>query len=140
MISELEAQGYEARGATLSTTDSKDGTIEDDVNMIRSIVVPLIDKGRKVVLVLHSYAGFPGSVAIKGLSKSDMQAKGSDGGLIGIVYMCAFVPHEGVSLFDAIGGKWFEWLAPNVSIVQHESLTTPAKALGDRKKMKCYGR
>ncbi|KAL9070562.1 MAG: hypothetical protein Q9157_005766 [Trypethelium eluteriae] len=113
MISELKAQGYEAKSATLSTTDSKDGTIEDDVNLMRSILMPLIDQGREVVLVLHSYAGFPGSVAIRGLSKSEAQAKGSGGGLIGIVYMCAFIPHEGVSLLDALEGKWLEWLKPD---------------------------
>lgn len=117
LISELEEQGYEAKSATLSTTDSKDGTIEDDVNMMRSILVPLIGQGREAVLVLHSYAGFPGSVAIKGLSKSEIQAQGSDGGLIGIVYMCAFIPHEGASLLDAVGGKWPEWLVPGVSTV-----------------------
>lgn len=117
LISELEVQGYESKSATLSTTDSKDGTIEDDVNMMRSILVPLIDQGRKVVLVLHSYAGFPGSIAIQGLSKSEIQVKGSSGGLIGIVYMCAFVPHEGASVLDALGGKWLEWLVPDVRIV-----------------------
>ncbi|KAL9087541.1 MAG: hypothetical protein Q9165_006652 [Trypethelium subeluteriae] len=113
LISELETQGYEAKGVTLSTTGSKDGTIENDVTLMRSILTPLIDQGREAVLVLHSYAGFPGSVAIRGLSKRERQAMGSGGGLIGVVYMCAFIPHEGVSLLGALGGKWPEWLVPD---------------------------
>ncbi|KAI9661131.1 MAG: hypothetical protein M1821_009458 [Bathelium mastoideum] len=113
LICELEAHGYGAKSATLSTTDSKDGTIEDDVNMMRNILMPLIDQDHKVVLVLHSYAGLPGSVAIGGLSKSEMQAKGSSGGLIGVIYMCAFIPREGISSLDAIGGKLLDWVVPD---------------------------
>ncbi|KAI9685946.1 MAG: hypothetical protein M1820_010713 [Bogoriella megaspora] len=126
LISELQNQGYEAKSATLATTDSKGGTIEDDVNLMRSLLEPLIDQGREVVLVLHSYAGFPGSATVQGLSKSEIHGKDSDGGIIGVVYMCAFIPQEGVSLYQALGGKWLDWHVPDE---ENKTLwaTTPEK-------------
>ena len=49
-----------------------------------------------VVLVMHSYGGCAGSAGVAGLSKAARTADGKQGGIIGLIFMCGFIAHEGV--------------------------------------------
>ena len=49
-----------------------------------------------VVLVMHSYGGCAGSAGVAGLSKAARTAAGKQGGIIGLIFMCGFIAHEGV--------------------------------------------
>ena len=51
-------------------------------------------------LVMHSYGGCPGSAAAGGLSKAARTAAGKQGGIIGLIFMCGFIAHEGVFAED----------------------------------------
>ncbi|KAL8754212.1 MAG: hypothetical protein Q9199_004500 [Rusavskia elegans] len=89
--------------------------VQDDVAALAGEVLhPLIEKqGKDVVLYLHSYAGFPGSAAIKGLSKTERLAAGKRGGILGLVYQSAFIPKPGDTLLQMIGGTYAPWQDPN---------------------------
>ncbi|MDI1486709.1 MAG: hypothetical protein OHK93_005969 [Ramalina farinacea] len=91
--------------------DPQTTTVTIDADAIRQVVLPLIEQeGKDVVLLCHSYGGVPLGPAAAGLSKS---TRGSNGGVVGLVYMCAAVVHENASMLEAIGGEYFPYMIPN---------------------------
>lgn len=66
---------------------------------------------------MHSYGGCPGAMAAKGLSKAEMPAASRKGGIIGLIFICAFVAQEGQSLIGSLPGKKLDpWVVDYVSI------------------------
>lgn len=66
-----------------------------DIAAIRAAVIPLLDNGYDVVIVMHSYSGMPGGTALEGLDKSSRAQKGEAGGIVRLVYIMAFLVPEG---------------------------------------------
>ncbi|KAL9622886.1 MAG: hypothetical protein Q9160_002812 [Pyrenula sp. 1 TL-2023] len=66
-----------------------------DIAAIRAAVIPLLDDGRDVVVVMHSYSGIPGGTALEGLDKRSRAQNGEKGGVIRLVYIMAFLVPEG---------------------------------------------
>ena len=56
---------------------------------------------------MHSYGGCPGSTAAAGLSKAVQTAAGKPGGIIGLIFMCGVIAHEGDSLLSTLPGEKF---------------------------------
>jgi len=52
---------------------------------------------------MHSYAGFPGTEATKNLSKTNRQEQGKEGGVVGLVYVAAWMPPVGKTIFTLQG-------------------------------------
>ena len=115
----LERAGHSARSVTLPSIDNGEASLSNDIKYIReSILLPLFDSETPdVVLVLHSYAGCPGSAAMKGLSKKGREMRGQKGGIVGVVYVSAMVPKVGARAVDGIGGSFRPWHHLNVSTV-----------------------
>ncbi|KAL8990204.1 MAG: hypothetical protein Q9177_001079 [Variospora cf. flavescens] len=105
--SRLRDAGYGAVVATYPSCGSPNpqtATCEQDTDVLRQQCISLIeDGGKELLLVCHSYGGIPGGGAAFGLSKKDRLQEGKEGGVIGLVYMAAFVVPEGISLFDFLG-------------------------------------
>jgi pimeloyl-ACP methyl ester carboxylesterase len=79
--------------------------LEDDVKVIQALLTKLLDDGKEVIAVLHSYGGVLGSEAIREeFDKKFRQEKGLPGGVLSLLYMCAFVIPIGTSLASALGG------------------------------------
>ncbi|KAL8925533.1 MAG: hypothetical protein Q9208_003424 [Pyrenodesmia sp. 3 TL-2023] len=114
---ELEKAGVNTRSFGLVTVNHAGLTVKDDVQaLLTEILNPLIIReGKDVVMYLHSYAGFPGSAAIAGLSKQERSAKGEKGGVVGLIYQSAFCPTPGDTLLAMIGGNYAPWQSPDVS-------------------------
>jgi hypothetical protein len=111
----LQEAGYNTRTKGLVTVNGPGLSVKDDATALRDLLQPLIiDQGKDVVLYLHSYAGFPGSAAIGGLSKKERTAKGQQGGIVGLVYQSAFIPQQGDTLVKMIGGSYAPWQSPDV--------------------------
>ena len=72
-------------------------TMYDDVTFITTHIRRLVDAGKDVHLIAHSYGGVPATESVQGLSKKDRVARGLQGGIIGIAYMTALVPNIGES-------------------------------------------
>ena len=117
LAARLVAKGYDTRIWGLKTVNKAGVSVaQDSLLLDRGILRPLIeDQGKEIVLYLHSYAGFPGSAAITGLSKVERSAKGLQGGIIGLIYQSAFVPKVGDTLLQMIGGNYAPWQDPDVS-------------------------
>lgn len=78
-------------------------SVNPDAKYLRSHVLePLIDEGRDIVLYAHSYGGVYGPAALEGLSKKERQAKGLEGGVIGVILNAAFIAPKGTTAMAAM--------------------------------------
>ncbi|OAA68584.1 hypothetical protein SPI_00779 [Niveomyces insectorum RCEF 264] len=74
-----------------------------DIRLIAETAQSLVDGGKEVVVVAHSYGGTVANEALSGLGIRQRQAKQLPGGVRSVVFVAAFV-------FEA--GKNFESMAP----------------------------
>jgi pimeloyl-ACP methyl ester carboxylesterase len=93
----LEKHGYPTVSLALPSVGAipphKD--FNGDVAAIRNCVTELVSDGKEVVLVVHSYGGFPGGEAPKGLGKKECEVKGLKGGVIRYVVINGVAMPEG---------------------------------------------
>lgn len=103
----LTADGYEchpiAFPSVYRATEIKDKSLETDIAAIREIVEPVVEAGRDVVLVVHSWAGFPCNSGLTGLTKNERAQQGEDGGVGHLFFISAFLPKVGQSVAGIVG-------------------------------------
>ncbi|KAL8289958.1 hypothetical protein RB597_001552 [Gaeumannomyces tritici] len=108
---ELEAQGYTTSASTnpsVGTTDPNEAFYADVANL-RADVGRLVDAGKEVVLVGHSYGGAIIGSAVEGLGAHQRKAAGKKGGIVSQIWMTAFVLDVGGSLGAGVGPTLPEW-------------------------------
>lgn len=100
LVKALESAGHEVHCPRHPSTNQSRpptaGLSEDSAN-IRSYVEELVDSGRRVVAVMHSYGGQVGTNALVGLGLESRSKLGKPGGVSDLVYVCAFALPEGGS-------------------------------------------
>lgn len=69
---------------------------DPDVAQVRTIIEQEADKERDVAVFMHSYGGMVGTEACRGLSRNARAAVGKKGGIIQLIYCCAFLVPEGM--------------------------------------------
>jgi hypothetical protein len=96
----LRSLGYQAETVTLpSAGGAPSTTAYDDAEHIRKAHLDnMIAQGKNIIMVLHSYAGLPGTESVKGLTCRDLAAEGKKGGVAGLVYMSNLIPRAGASI------------------------------------------
>jgi pimeloyl-ACP methyl ester carboxylesterase len=82
---------------------------DQDVQTIREAILSVINKGDNCVVGLHSYAGIPGSSALEGLGKNQRAQNGLKAGVIGLIYLPAWVLPKNQSLVGMRGGYPPTW-------------------------------
>ncbi|KAL1620212.1 hypothetical protein SLS56_009758 [Neofusicoccum ribis] len=111
------ALGYESSITPLQSSGKRNGqppaTKEDDVRHIRSVTESLLEKGKEVVLVMHSYGGIPGTESVKGLLKGDREKAGKTGGVVRLIYMTAVAPEAGQSLNEIMAPLMAKYVGIN---------------------------
>ena len=119
----LHLAGYNTitqRLPSCGSSDPKAQSVAVDAAFIsQNLLLPSINAGKEVVLVMHSYGGGPGAMAAKGLSPAERRAAGKPGGIIGLIFICAFVAKEGQPLVSGSGGKFAPWVIEYVSNSLH---------------------
>jgi pimeloyl-ACP methyl ester carboxylesterase len=120
LIDSLTAAKYEVVSHQLPSVGSqtpREQSVAKDASYIEKfLLLPLLDAGKDVLLLMHSYGGCAGADAAKGLSKAERSGAGKKGGIIGLVFMCAFVATEGDSLLSKLPGQKYDpWVIQNVS-------------------------
>ncbi|KAJ5088315.1 hypothetical protein N7456_011931 [Penicillium angulare] len=110
----LKTAGYDVRYASYPSLDLKDPSATDCetdakalAGTLRSIVE---DEGKDVLLFQYSYAGMPGAAAAVGLSRSQRAKEGKRGGIIGLLFIAAFVVPESLSCAGLQGGNLPPWI------------------------------
>jgi pimeloyl-ACP methyl ester carboxylesterase len=118
LVNLLEAARYTLSSSSLPSLDPADPdavtTRTDSKFIAEKLLAPLLDEGNDIILVAHSYGGSPGSAAARGLSKTERASQGLNGGVIGLIFIAAFVVPEGVSLRDGVGGQFPPWVQVDV--------------------------
>ena len=88
----------------------------DEAFIRDNLLLPLLEEGKDVVLVLHGYGASPGAAAAVGLSKKERANQDRKGGVIGLVVVAGFVFAEGETLFGRLGGKFEPWHVVDVRL------------------------
>lgn len=109
LLASLKSRGYDAHCPRLPTATTtlplpSSATLADDTAVVRSQVQTLIDDGQKVILLMHSYGGIVGTGSLDALLWPQRQSKGLAGGVVGLIYMAAFVIPAGTCLNTPFGG------------------------------------
>lgn len=94
LIKELKGHGYEAHAVSYPTVGKNTvGTKQkDEVKAIQDAVAHFVDdQHQDVILVLHSYGGWPGSRAVKGFDKETREKQGKKNSIVEVVFIAAFL-------------------------------------------------
>ncbi|KAG8158069.1 hypothetical protein KVR01_011830 [Diaporthe batatas] len=101
----LRAAGFEVhnpRYLSMNQSRPPNADLSSDTDLIRSYATSLVEAGRTVAVLMHSYGGQVGTNALHGLSKKAGAAKGQQGGISHLIYMAAFALPEGKSMMDKV--------------------------------------
>jgi pimeloyl-ACP methyl ester carboxylesterase len=114
LIFALQEQGYTVLAplnATVGYDDAVVGkTYKDDVKRVHDYLFPVLDEGREVIMLCHSYGGVPGTASIEGNTVAERTAKGLKGGVKSVLYISALLPPvRDTSVWDLLGQAWPEW-------------------------------
>ena len=91
-------------------------TAIDAASIRQDILIPLMNGGKTVVLIMHAYGGCPGSVAAKGFTMSERRAAGKPGGIIGMIMICGIIARTSRSLRSLfVNGRFDPWVIDYVS-------------------------
>ncbi|KAH9210140.1 hypothetical protein DL95DRAFT_393731 [Leptodontidium sp. 2 PMI_412] len=74
-----------------------EATLADDSAYTCITIEKLVDAGKKVVVVIHSYSGVVALCAVEDLGFAQRKATGKEGGVINFVYLSAFALPKGMS-------------------------------------------
>ncbi|KAI8947352.1 Alpha/beta hydrolase fold-1 [Xylaria longipes] len=107
----LSARGFETETSSLATVGSVDPSVGmcSDAAKIRSALSNLINEGKEVILVAHSYGGIVASNAVDGLGIEQRTSNSLNGSIIMILYLAAFVVPAGTDLKTNLGGSYPPW-------------------------------
>lgn len=111
----LQALGLSAQATQLESVGGFN-TLLEDAAALRGTVTALSDNGSDVILVAHSYAGAAAAPILRETAKDNRKQEGKTGGVIGIVYIAAFLPPEGPTVEEGLGGKLPPWQLVDVSL------------------------
>lgn len=105
----FEKDGYPTECPLQATHNAKPAPpvvgIEDDVKVVQALLTKLLDEGKEVIFALHSFGGVLGTEAIREeFGKKSRQERVLSGGVLGLLYICAFVLPVGSSLESAFAG------------------------------------
>lgn len=110
----LTAAGYNVHYAGYPSLDPVSPSTADcntDADEIAKELRRIVeDNGEDVLMIMHSYAGMPGAAAAVGLAKSEREKQGKPGGVIGLVFIGAFVVPEGLTCAGLQGGNLPQWI------------------------------
>ncbi|KAI1325843.1 Alpha/beta hydrolase fold-1 [Xylariaceae sp. FL0255] len=108
----LSERGFDTATSDLRTVESNDASIgvQDDANHVRSALTKLIDMGKEIIVVAHSYGGIIAANSIDpSLGIKQRAADSCKGGVILVLLLAAFAIPKNTSLLDNIGGKLLPW-------------------------------
>ena len=120
LIQEFQEAGFEVFCPRLPTCDESKHLTADmfsDAQVVRDQVVSLVDASRNVIMLLHSYGGAVGTQAVEGLSTNERARENLPGGIVRLVYMCAFMLQVG----ESVGGASLPRPIPEP--VEHDDAT-----------------
>jgi pimeloyl-ACP methyl ester carboxylesterase len=122
VIQKLNTQGYETATAELASVGPIPGlqTWAGDIASIQKVVASLVELGKRIIVVAHSYGSLPAGEAIKPFLYHERESEERSGGVVHFVYISAFVLPPYTSLMDGLGGKDLPWFKVSSSKLEVE--------------------
>lgn len=114
-IDALKAEGFTVycpRLPSCSAASPPNASLPEDTACVRDIVKPLVEAGKRVLMLLHSYGGAVGTDAVEGLAFSTRKASDQPGGVIHLLYLCAYILPPGSTIFGVVQEAGMEHLWP----------------------------
>ncbi|KAF4621943.1 hypothetical protein G7Y89_g14403 [Cudoniella acicularis] len=109
ILQHLHTAGFPTQALTLPSLNSSSPNTatcaEDSAFILETAILPLLNEGKDVLLIGHSYSSVPISGSALGLSKSRRIREGKEGGVVGLVFMTAFLVPGGEATVFAFGGN-----------------------------------
>jgi hypothetical protein len=120
VVSSLSKLGYPTVSLPLPSAGAvpPNQDFSEDVAAIRNCLTKLVEEGKEVVLVVHSYTGLPGGEAPKGLGKKEREVQGLKGGVIRFVVINGFATPPGFQ--PAVKGDYSQfpdWMKMDVKVM-----------------------
>lgn len=112
----LEKRGFETDAVPTPSVGASppDKGLHADIEYTKAVLQRLVDQGRQVVLVNHSYGGMVGASAVQNLGYAQRSKSGLPGGVIMVVWFAAFVTPKDKSALDMLGGNLLPWMLVKV--------------------------
>lgn len=127
LVEALHAKGYPTEAVSNPTVGSLATTAPpnaDAVNL-RQVLEKLVKEQQKDIIILcHSYGGFPTSQSVDGLERSARTKTGEGGGILKVIFLSTVLPPEGKSVRQTMtdaGIIWGDWMEPGVSSRQRSA-------------------
>ena len=120
---QLEALSYLCTGADPPSVTSQrplEVNLDTDIAFYRdNVIVPLVNDGKDIVLLSHSYGGLPSNGAVEGLSRIERMKAGQKGGVLGLIFIAAMCAPVGQSVQESFGfnDDFLPWTVVQVSIM-----------------------
>lgn len=87
--------------------DPSSATASKDIEYLHeSVLLPLLEQGKDVIILAHSYGGVVAGGAAKGLDKPTRNSQGHAAGVTGLIYVAGNITLENESLAEAVGGAY----------------------------------
>ena len=127
LISRLEKAGYSVFAPSLPSSGANPPlkNFDEDVKVIRSTIKSVLDAGKDVVIVMHSYGAIPGCEALKGLKDEGVplaQGRHNTGKVLKLAFLAAMVVPVGGSTWKAERGESFPGFECKVRVHSLSSL------------------
>ncbi|KAI1747722.1 Alpha/Beta hydrolase protein [Xylaria castorea] len=89
-------------------------TCKNDIASLRnSVILPLLEQQKDVIILAHSYGGVVAGGAAKNLDRTTREAQGQVSGIVGLIYVAGNITLEGESLQQAVGGVYPPFIKEN---------------------------
>ena len=122
----MTLNGYKSTAVAFPTCGDNTEDIKqwDEVIAIQEVVSSIIDgQEQDVVFVLHSYGGWPGNRAVKGLNKKSRQKDDKKTGIVEVIFIAAFL------LPDNAPMARYSHLPPWLTVVVRRNPSRPQRSL-----------
>ncbi|KAI1267980.1 Alpha/Beta hydrolase protein [Xylariaceae sp. FL1019] len=93
--------------------DPLEASCTNDIATLRSTLISLLDQGRNLIILAHSYAGVVAGGAAKGLDPISRNGAGHECAVLGLIYVVGNITLEGETLLDAVGGAYPPFIKSN---------------------------
>ncbi|KAL3436394.1 alpha/beta-hydrolase [Aspergillus tetrazonus] len=90
-----------------------------------NIIESLVNGGKYVLMVMHSYGGLVGANAIKGLSRAEHQRSRQPGGVIHLLYLCTYLLMAGETVWGKVEAFGYASIWPQFMDDTLDSTTIP---------------
>jgi pimeloyl-ACP methyl ester carboxylesterase len=124
----LEALSYPVTAIKLPSVNATSLTVghKEDAEAVHEVILPLLDAGKEVTLVGHSYGGLPTYISTQGHSIAERSQAGKMGGVRSIVLVAAFAPLvAGQHLSEQNTGSDVSWVTFRAEVSLKTTLCRP---------------